>query len=1667
MSTLFNNNLHSQLPGKFDRSTTHTSYNGLQYQRFLNSDVKGFTFSLGFGSQESSLSLELVETQNPPYNTIPTTNSYSMPAEHIGKVDAGGETYSDISYNEFWAGCDLTGFPEQICDTEDYNGQLGHVYTFNLKDKDQNNIFTYTGILADHDIKVDSNGKTVSARITDGKQYLDNFHLILDKTYSRNFIYGADGTSVNMLNVLYEIERGVAQQYDLASDGSVPVDGSTSYSACAYFMDSGKDDSGIPVTYILGQFMSSTRYLSLPLTKQNLRLNIDQVYNSAVTRASYLKINDTSISLLKLIEQVCEETACDFYITMEETADYQQGPLHCQTCAEPLIQNELVVRLIDRSQPLNPDNTLLGFLEEAFGSKGSYKNLSYGQESTHENTQNVIFGSKYRYFVEIQRNTQYPIYQNQTFDDTDWRVGSRLPTSIKAEANVPRVTGVQDGVVRTLGYTPAPTDGCYDPEDFESDVPGITCGLPTGGGRIMMVLGEELNPVTEVTTQGIPTHKMYTSNLCGDYMNIEYDIQPLCAILGLDCAGLTASLTEEELLFTQSYEAYINWAVMHPGSIGYTLGSALFGSLWGNFQSYSLKIFADIVDNGSFDSFKDPAIAFPDAEVASKRFEVVHAYVKNIYDQFYGKEYVALLDRKFLNDITSPAAEAAPDPTSKFNNFEICIGKSYNLWNASNPSGDFPQSLSDIVIPVNDSADFLYKGRVKKLVKTAGKGLISASDTIINGAWFNRGGQSSILSLNQSNGLSQFLNDDNTISCFVKYGPIKDICKRIAGQVFSFQVDLSALNPDEFTIVNQTDPVTGSGVDNLYLKAAAREEMFFGSMANDPTSLWDDYALGDWVDDYTWARFSMPRVKLIPSNGSNLAANRAASKLALIALQAITDTGNLAAITSGTLTLGEAIKDKLAGGGVNPGIWDGISANLAATNLAKMSTPAIVPEAVALPFESQTRSYGPWGRFSNPSGGFNVKDYDLAPWQFGIAENTATQNAASISYASLNSAGNSLASNGVFGRTYQEKATVNLPYIPNIDITKPGGLGYTSFTAVADANTILTDIGFSFGADGASTNLTYSTYSPKFGNAPEHIIDASKQVTSQKLEYMSEFRKANVKNMSQALKLRQDLEKIYIGRNVGAGGGSSTTEDGTQNSRYSHSPSKIIMGGYLNKNQQSDLVNSDDGNTPNDPETTKHQYTDSCEDIDTNPDGLTTYTVPTNDGNKLKRYATSEMHPTYYFDYAQKEYYKNMSLMSLDGLYLPVSIAGGPNNNLVRYSNYTSATDLPKGRPITMMPPVNVEGGSAWGDLEINQKYLNPMCSVGTLAGWDNRECNSDQGFVIINIAWGDTPDKNFNFDDIKTPSGVILHDRQEQTDFRFNAMRGPLVLQAWGYDINGKPIPNANDSATAAESGMFRSNNLEDKFLKNWLSNPRTWPVGPIDLRWDRNRGVWVSPPSSKIVVARLTSTLGPFSTATAELLNPSAGGKEFYQDYSLYGTDGQFLNEDVRNLTVTVHDYIGSTISKCAIVLLYYADGKYMVIQEGGVRNLQRARISSDETLSCNGQCQAELFTVSTGGGITYGDIGGITVSDTMGIVSQTLAGLTRVWVYKPEDSQNYEVVYIGTRSDADCGSCGGFGVYQVAGVDFNRLPTVASVGKVVTVTDGGCLALVDTKNCGGITS
>jgi hypothetical protein len=67
-----------------------------------------------------------------------------------------------------------------------------------------------------------------------------------------------------------------------------------------------------------------------------------------------------------------------------------------------------------------------------------------------------------------------------------------------------------------------------------------------------------------------------------------------------------------------------------------------------------------------------------------------------------------------------------------------------------------------------------------------------------------------------------------------------------------------------------------------------------------------------------------------------------------------------------------------------------------------------------------------------------------------------------------------------------------------------------------------------------------------------------------------------------------------------------------------------------------------------------------------------------------------------------------------------------------------------------------------------------------------------------------------------------------------FIALRGPLMLHSWGYDLEDKPIPNDGGN----------SNN----FSSNWLQKPRAWPVAPIDLRFDASRGVWTTEPTIRM---------------------------------------------------------------------------------------------------------------------------------------------------------------------------------------------------------------------------
>ena len=127
------------------------------------------------------------------------------------------------------------------------------------------------------------------------------------------------------------------------------------------------------------------------------------------------------------------------------------------------------------------------------------------------------------------------------------------------------------------------------------------------------------------------------------------------------------------------------------------------------------------------------------------------------------------------------------------------------------------------------------------------------------------------------------------------------------------------------------------------------------------------------------------------------------------------------------------------------------------------------------------------------------------------------------------------------------------------------------------------------------------------------------------------------------------------------------------------------------------------------------------------------------------------------------------------------------------------------------------------------------------------------------------------------------LGDKNILMNQRFFAFRGPMMLHGWGYDTEGYPVPNQADQPKEfdnqgrpkrflltssgtndfAKEGKFLPGDNEslgdiigsgyimengqwtrkptNYFHLNWGERSDLWPIGPIDLRWDHDRKVWV----------------------------------------------------------------------------------------------------------------------------------------------------------------------------------------------------------------------------------
>ncbi len=171
----------------------------------------------------------------------------------------------------------------------------------------------------------------------------------------------------------------------------------------------------------------------------------------------------------------------------------------------------------------------------------------------------------------------------------------------------------------------------------------------------------------------------------------------------------------------------------------------------------------------------------------------------------------------------------------------------------------------------------------------------------------------------------------------------------------------------------------------------------------------------------------------------------------------------------------------------------------------------------------------------------------------------------------------------------------------------------------------------------------------------------------------------------------------------------------------------------------------------------------------------------------------------------------------------------------------------------------------------INKFNLNPIVTAGGEFSVPNGKQEKDQCVHSIETVGfgheppgskGDVrgiissePEKNYSELDKDFLTG------RYQSNQRFMGFRGPMVVHGWGYDKEGYPVPNASgepkrnpDGSLATTSDgvqLYKNQELqsdgsyslpykEKAFYKGWASLPSTWPVGPIDLRWDDKAGVW-----------------------------------------------------------------------------------------------------------------------------------------------------------------------------------------------------------------------------------
>lgn len=495
-----------------------------------------------------------------------------------------------------------------------------------------------------------------------------------------------------------------------------------------------------------------------------------------------------------------------------------------------------------------------------------------------------------------------------------------------------------------------------------------------------------------------------------------------------------------------------------------------------------------------------------------------------------------------------------------------------------------------------------------------------------------------------------------------------------------------------------------------------------------------------------------------------------------------------------------------------------------------------MPVAAAIPIKSNVHTYGPWSNIGPPGGTKLEQNAGPVPWEYG-------------SYAAMNLAAEELMEAGITNTQVVEVGSVTVAGMP----TLPLGAELNSANLFAGINLIegrsatynpyngsfagnsfsylylsapsygwvgnygpnITSIDINVGEE-VTTTYSMRTFTPKFGRFSELNASRLKQIGQNRLKLLKETNARIQNNTSIAIDSNQ---KANIGQRVAT----AIRKSETANRKYAtQTPHEFLVGELLLPNSGS--IYGSGGMRPR---------------------------------ALVGTYSSKDIQ-------AALAAYEKKAYMSMDGLIRPISMGG--DGGLPRYSIPTGSGNLDSTLRYLVSTGYEVLGTSSGTGISnlITIRELNPFTNP---AGYDWSELSTKHagtmGHEIDALGRG-----------TEYPTGGLCMNINNtgfdyRNDYRAFAFKIPMLLNGWCYDTQGKPVPNSADTEIGASGGRFVTSGLTDQFLADFAHKPHTWPVGALDVRFDRARGVFTMANNEPELYCQLIYHLGPGSAAPAIILD------------------------------------------------------------------------------------------------------------------------------------------------------------------------------------------------------